>query len=147
MERRAKQKDAEEAHSAKDATASNGSEEGLGKTLRENLKVSGGSKAEKARILREMIADLENDDDEEENGEEDMQEEEESESPRAADGASDDVVNKLKTGAPGSNADKTQDLEDEVCAQHFANNGRDSDEAEQGTSNEYPTGKGPSDPG
>ena len=147
MERRAKENNAGEAHSARDATASNGSEEGLGKSLRENLKVSGGSKAEKTRILREMIASLENDEDEKENEDEDMQEEEESELPRAVDGASGDVVKDLKTGTPGSNADKTQDLDEEGCAQHSANNSRDSEEAEQSTSNEYSPGNGPSDPG
>ena len=147
MVRRGATENVQEAISALAGTACSDSEEGLGKTLQETLRVSGGSKAEQARILREMLANLENDGGEKEKEDEVMGEEEDSAPPSATDGASGDVVNDVETGIPGSNADKTQDLDSEFCAQHFDGNGRDGDEAEQSTNNEYSPGDGPSDPG
>ena len=147
MVRRGATKNVQDAISTLVSTASNESEEGLGKTLQETLRVSGGSKAEQARILREMLANLENDGVEKEEEDEVMGEEEDPDPPSAMDGASGDVVNNVETDISGSNADKTQDLENEFCAQHFDGNGRDGDEAEKSTNNEYSPGDGPSDPG
>ena len=147
MVRRGATENVQDAISALAGAACSDSEEGLGKTLQETLRVSGGSKAEQARILREMLANLENDGGEKEKEDEVMGEEEDSTPPSATDGASGDVVNDVETDIPGSNADKTQDLDSEFCAQHFGGNGRDGDEAEQSTNNEYSPGDGPSDPG
>ena len=109
--------------------------EGLGRSLEKMLRVSGGSKAEKARILCEMLASLEDDG------------KEESSLPIAADGALTDVVNEMETDVSGSNANKMYTPGEELCAQYFSGNGKGGDKAEQGVNKDYPPGDDPSDPG
>ena len=133
--RRSVEKAASEAHSVANAEEDDDASEGLGKSLEETLRVSGGSKAEKARILREMLASLEED------------EKEESGPPIAVDRASKDVVNGMETDVSSSNADKTSSPREELHAQHFSGNGRGGDEAEQGVNEDRPPGDDPSDPG
>ena len=116
---------------ARDAEDIDETEEGLGKSLKETLRVSVEAKSDKARILRKMLASLEED---EEKGDDPV---------IMVVGTTGGGGNTMETEISTSTAGKTLDLDKEVRAQTSGNETRTGDEAAQSLSDEISPGDSP----